>query len=233
MTTTHTETQAALNCVRKRIADHEAEFDLPVGGVRLIAVSKTKPVSQIQAAIGAGQRDFGENYLDEAVSKIEQLTGSDCRWHFIGGIQSNKTKHVAAHFDWAHCIDREKIAKRLSDQRPVDMPPLNICIQVNIDDEASKSGVAESDAPALADRIIELPNIRLRGLMAIPTPSDSFDTQRKPFARLRALFETMRETHPDIDTLSMGMSGDIRAAIAEGATMVRVGTAIFGSRPPK
>ena len=233
MTTAHFETSTALNRVRQQIADNEREFDRPTGSVRLIAVSKTKPVEQIRAAIDAGQRDFGENYLDEAVDKIEQLRGDDCCWHFIGSIQSNKTKHVARHFDWAHCIDRAKIARRISEQRPDDLPPLNVCIQVNIDDEASKSGVAAAEAAALAAEIAGLPNVHLRGLMAIPSPADDFDQQRKPFAQLRELFEGLRADHPSMDTLSMGMSGDLRAAVAEGATMVRIGTAIFGARPPK
>ena len=177
---------------------------------------------------------FGENYLDEAVGKIGQLADQGCCWHFIGAIQSNKTKHVAQHFHWAHCIDREKIARRLSDQRPEDMPPLNVCIQVNIDDESSKAGVIpEQAATALADSIATLTNIRLRGLMAIPAPAATYEQQREPFARLRHLFEQLKQNHTGLDTLSMGMSNDIRAAIAEGATMVRVGTAIFGARPVK
>lgn len=233
MTTDHTNTPIALAAVRQRILDAEAEFGLPAGSVRLIAVSKTKPASQILAAIDAGQRDFGENYLDEAVPKIEELAENSCRWHFIGNIQSNKTRHVAAFFDWAHCVDREKIALRLSRQRPDHLRALNVCIQVNIDNEVNKSGVFDAEALALADQISQLPNIRLRGLMAIPSPGSDFEAQRKPFARMRRLFEQLRKTHPSMDTLSMGMSADLRAAIAEGATMVRIGTAIFGARPAK
>lgn len=233
MTTGHTKIPSALARVRQRILDAETEFNLPAASVRLIAVSKTKPVSEVRVAIDAGQRDFGENYLDEAVVKIEQLAENHCRWHFIGSIQSNKTRHVAAHFDWAHCIDREKIARRLSQQRPEHLQALNVCIQVNIDNEARKSGVFDAETLVLADQIAQLPNIRLRGLMAIPSPSSDFEAQRRPFARMRALFEELRQTHRSMDTLSMGMSDDLRAAIAEGATMVRVGTAIFGTRPQK
>ena len=233
MTTGYTKISSALARVRQRILDAEAEFNLPAASVRLIAVSKTIAASEVRAAIDAGQRDFGENYLDEAVAKIEQLADNHCRWHFIGSIQSNKTRHVAAHFDWAHCIDREKIARRLSQQRPEHLPALNVCIQVNIDNEARKSGVFDAEALVLADQIAQLPNIRLRGLMAIPSPSSDFEVQRRPFARMRALFEELRQTHQSMDTLSMGMSDDLRAAIAEGATMVRVGTAIFGARPQK
>ena len=203
------------------------------GCVRLVAVSKTKPADQIAQAIAAGQCDFGENYLGEAVEKMAQLSAHNCHWHFIGPIQSNKTRQVAAHFSWVHCIDREKIAQRLSSQRPVQLPALNICIQVNIDKENSKSGVPAESVAALADSIARLDNIRLRGLMAIPNPASDFDAQCRPFARLRALFERLQSTHPSLDTLSMGMSADLRAAIAEGATMVRIGTAIFGTRPAK
>ncbi len=233
MTTAHSPIPTALDTVHRNIIDCETRFKRTAGSVRLIAVSKTKPAAHIQAAIACGQRDFGENYLDEALEKIAQLSGSDCCWHFIGSIQSNKTRHVAAHFDWAHCIDREKIARRLSQQRPVHLPPLNVCIQVNIDAEASKSGVSADEALLLADKISPLPNIRLRGLMAIPSLAQNLDEQRKPFARMRALFETIQHTHAQMDTLSMGMSGDLAAAIAEGATMVRIGTAIFGARPVK
>ncbi len=233
MTTGQTSIATALAAVRQQILDAETEFSLPACSVRLLAVSKTKSVREISAAIDAGQLEFGENYLGEAVAKIEQLVGNQLCWHFIGSIQSNKTRLVAAHFDWAHCIDREKIARRLSQQRPEHLDALNVCIQVNIDDEASKSGVLEAETPALAAQIEQLPNIRLRGLMAIPSPVSDFDMQRKPFARMRALFEQLRRTHPSMDTLSMGMSDDLRAAIAEGATTVRVGTAIFGARPGK
>jgi len=233
MTIDHPNTRTALAAVRQQIRDAETEFSLPADTVRLIAVSKTKPASQILAAIDAGQRDFGENYLDEAIPKIEQLAEKSCRWHFIGNIQSNKTRHVATYFDWAHCIDREKIALRLSRQRPDHLRALNVCIQVNIDNEVNKSGVFDAETLALADQISQLPNLRLRGLMAIPSPGNNFEAQRKPFARMHRLFEQLRRTHPSMDTLSMGMSADMRAAIAEGATMVRVGTAIFGARPQK
>lgn len=224
---------AALSKVCQDISHSEARHSRTAGSVHLIAVSKTKSVEQIVVAIDTGQRDFGENYIDEALEKIAKLGHYNCCWHFIGDIQSNKTRHVAAHFDWAHCIGRQKIAQRLSQQRPPHLPPLNICIQVNIDEEASKSGVLASEAPALAGKIAKLPNLCLRGLMAIPSPSDHFDSQRKPFTRMHTLLKSMQYTHPSMDTLSMGMSADLEAAIAEGTTMVRIGTAIFSARSTK
>ncbi len=196
--------------------------------VTLLAVSKTKPVQAIEAAYAAGQRDFGENYLQEALDKIQQLQALDIVWHFIGPIQSNKTQDIAKHFAWVHSVDRVKIARRLSNQRPPELPPINICLQVNIDDEASKSGVSPTDAAAIAAEVATLPQLKLRGLMAIPDPHKN---PRAAFARLRTLARDIEHTSGvTLDTLSMGMSGDLAEAIAEGATIVRVGTGIFGAR---
>ncbi|MEM7293156.1 MAG: YggS family pyridoxal phosphate-dependent enzyme [Pseudomonadota bacterium] len=223
----------ALEEVRAQIRAAELEFGRDPGSVQLIAVSKTKPTEQIRAVYDAGQRDFGENYLDEALGKIDALGDTASIWHFIGHIQSNKTRPIASHFAWAHCIDREKIARRLSDQRPDGMQPLNICIQVNIDGEDTKAGVSPEEVCPLAESIMSLPKVRLRGLMVIPAPREGFEAQREPLARTRELYQQLQADHPGLDTLSMGMSGDMRAAIAEGATMVRIGTAVFGARPPK
>jgi pyridoxal phosphate enzyme (YggS family) len=202
--------------------------------VSLLAVSKTFGPQAVIAAADAGQRAFGENYLQEALDKQQAVAALrpdlDLDWHFIGPIQSNKTRPLAEHFAWAHAVDREKIARRLSEQRPADLPPLNICLQVNVSGEASKSGVAPADLPALAQAVMALPRLRLRGLMAIPEPAQDIEAQRTPFAQLRALQQQLRAIGIDTDTLSMGMSADMPAAIAEGATIVRIGTAIFGQR---
>jgi len=203
--------------------------------VRLLAVSKTFGTEAVRAAARCGQADFGENYVQEGVAKIVQLREREprraLRWHFIGPIQSNKTADIATHFDWVHSIDRLKIAQRLSSQRPAGMADLDVLVQVNVSGEASKSGVAVDAASALAHAVARLPRLRLRGLMAIPEPDDEPLRQRASFARLRALLEALRAGGLDLDTLSMGMSGDLEAAIVEGATIVRVGTAIFGARP--
>lgn len=203
--------------------------------LELLAVSKTQPASAIAEAWQWGQRRFGENYLQEALDKqAELLELEGLEWHFIGPIQSNKTRAIAEHFHWVHSIDREKIARRLSEQRPEQLAPLQVCLQVNIDDEASKSGVSLEELPALAQAVSELPRLRLRGLMAIPAPSDTLEQQRASFARLRRAQEELQGQGLglclDLDTLSMGMSGDLEAAVAEGATLVRVGTDIFGAR---
>jgi len=202
--------------------------------VRLLAVSKTFGPDAVIDAAGAGQRAFGENYLQEAVDKMAAVRDArpdlSLEWHFIGPIQSNKTRPIAEHFDWVHSVDREKIAQRLSEQRPDGRPPLNICLQVNISGEASKSGVAPGEVPALAKAVAGLPRVVLRGLMAIPEPAEDMERQRAPFRQLRELFEQLKAEGLALDTLSMGMSADIDAAIAEGATIVRVGTAIFGQR---
>jgi pyridoxal phosphate enzyme (YggS family) len=200
------------------------------GDIRLLAVSKTKPASAILEAATAGQRDFGENFAQEAVSKMDECGRDDLIWHFIGHLQSNKTRLVAERFDWVHTIDRLKIARRLSAQRPPHAPALNVCIEVNVDAEPSKSGVTPEALPALASDVATLPRLRLRGLMCLPAIRRDFDEQRKPFARLRALLEALNAEGMSLDTLSMGMSADYAAAIHEGATIVRVGTAIFGKR---
>lgn len=195
--------------------------------IGLLAVSKTKPAAAVREAYAAGIRDFGENYLQEALEKQAELSELPLIWHFIGPIQSNKTKPIAEHFAWVHSVDRLKIAQRLSEQRPTGLPPLNICLQVNVSAEASKSGCAPAELAALAQAVSQLPNLRLRGLMAIPEPTDDVAAQRAAFARLREL----RDGLPlPLDTLSMGMSHDLDAAIAEGATWVRIGTALFGAR---
>lgn len=197
--------------------------------VQLLAVSKTRTPDELARLADQGQRHFGENYLQEALDKIAALRGRGLVWHFIGPIQSNKTRDIAAHFDWVHSVDRLKVARRLSEQRPADLPPLNVCIQVNVDDEDSKSGILLEDVPALAADIVTLPNLRLRGLMAIPR-ADSEDSNRGAFRQLAMTLSQLRNTMPSLDTLSMGMSADFGVAIEEGATIVRVGTALFGPR---
>lgn len=195
--------------------------------IGLLAVSKTKPADAVREAHAAGLRDFGENYLQEALEKQAALSDLPLIWHFIGPIQSNKTRPIAEHFDWVHSVDRLKIAQRLSDQRPAHLPALNICLQVNVSLEASKSGCGPEELPELARAISALPNLRLRGLMAIPEATDDIAAQHAAFARLRQLRDDLAL---NLDTLSMGMSHDLEAAIAEGATWVRIGTALFGAR---
>ncbi|OCR26677.1 hypothetical protein AFK24_02430 [Pseudomonas syringae] len=195
--------------------------------IGLLAVSKTKPASALREAYAAGLRDFGENYLQEALSKQLELADLPLCWHFIGPIQSNKTRAIAENFAWVHSVDRLKIAQRLSEQRPVDLPQLNICIQVNVSGEASKSGCSPADLPALAAAISALPRLKLRGLMAIPEPTEDSAEQNAAFAAVRSLQEQL---NLPLDTLSMGMSHDLEAAIAQGATWVRIGTALFGAR---
>lgn len=198
--------------------------------MRLLAVSKTWPAERVRDAAAAGQQAFGENYVQEGVVKVEALAGLGLEWHFIGPLQSNKTRLVANSFAWVHSIDRLKIAERLSEQRDVHLPPLEVCIQVNVSGEESKSGVAPDDLPDLARAVAALPRLRLRGLMTIPEPTSDVALQRARFACLRQLRDQLNAGGLQLDTLSMGMSDDLEAAIAEGATMVRVGTAIFGSR---
>ena len=202
----------------------------PTGDIVVLAVSKNRPANDIRAAHAAGLSQFGESYLQEALEKIGQLGDLDLTWHFIGPIQSNKTRQIATHFDWVHSIERGKIARRLSQQRPAEMPALQVCLQVNISGEASKSGVSLEELPALVREVATLPHLNLRGLMAIPAPTEDEAEQRRAFARLRMALEDLRDIAPQMDTLSMGMSGDLDAAIAEGSTLIRVGTAIFGSR---
>lgn len=221
---------SALTEIRSQIRAAEIKWHRSENSVTLLAVTKKKSVIEIREAMSCGQVDFGENYVDEAVKKIHQLQDDGCCWHFIGSIQSNKTKLIAKHFSWVHSIDRLKIAQRLSEQRPVDLPPLNCCIQVNIDGESTKAGIAPDALLALGNAILALPGIRLRGLMVIPATQTEFHQQRAVFSRVRTLYEQHCEYWPDMDTLSMGMSGDMLAAIAEGSTMVRIGTAIFGER---
>ena len=220
----------ALQQVTQQITEFAQKHDRKMETVSLLAVSKRKPVSAIQLAIDAGQRSFGENYVDEGVEKIQTLADDTLDWHFIGAIQSRKCQLIATHFDWVHSVDRLKVAKRLSDSRPPDRGPLNICLQVNLDNEDSKSGVLTDQIGELAAACSVLPGLRVRGLMAIPAPRDDFQQQRNVFATLRELLNTLQVNFPELDTLSMGMSGDMEAAICEGATIVRVGTAIFGAR---
>lgn len=217
--------------VRARISRAETRFGRPPGSVELLAVTKTRRVEELRSAIEAGARRFGESYAQEALEKIEQLAPLEPEWHFIGPIQSNKTKSIAAHFDWVHSVDRFKVAQRLSEQRPAHLPPLNICLQVNTSGEATKAGVAPDALTELAAAADDLPRLALRGLMTIPAPNRDFDRQRLPFRRLREALERLRAHGLALDTLSMGMTADLEAAIAEGATMVRVGTGIFGPRP--
>jgi PLP dependent protein len=221
-----------LDEVRQRIAKAAANASRDASAVTLLAVSKTFPAEDVRAAFNAGQRAFGENYVQEAVAKIAELADlrSQVEWHFIGPLQSNKTKVVAENFDWVHSVDRLKIAERLSDQRGDSMAALNVCLQVNVSGEASKSGVTPDETLALARAVAALPRLRLRGLMAIPEPAGTLDEQRAPHRRLREIMDTLRAEGLELDTLSMGMSADIEAAILEGATMVRIGTAIFGAR---
>ncbi|KXJ30547.1 YggS family pyridoxal phosphate-dependent enzyme [Pseudomonas sp. HUK17] len=213
--------------VLERIAAASRTAGRDPATVGLLAVSKTKPAAALREAAAAGLRDFGENYLQEALDKQPALADLPLVWHFIGPIQSNKTRAIASHFDWVHSVDRLKIAQRLAEQRPPERGPLNICLQVNVSGEASKSGCHPDELPALATAVSQLPNLRLRGLMAIPEATDDPASQRAAFARLRTMSETL---NLGLDTLSMGMSQDLEAAIAEGATWVRVGTALFGAR---
>ncbi|WP_300724693.1 YggS family pyridoxal phosphate-dependent enzyme [Pseudomonas sp.] len=213
--------------VEARIRDAALAVQRDVTSIHLLAVSKTKPAAALREAYAAGIRDFGENYLQEARAKQNELTDLPLCWHFIGPIQSNKTRDIAEHFDWVHSVDRLKIAQRLSDQRPADMAPLNICIQVNVSGEASKSGCTPADLPALAQAIMALPRLKLRGLMAIPEPTQDRTEQDAAFAAVRQLQESL---NLGLDTLSMGMSHDLESAIAQGATWVRIGTALFGAR---
>lgn len=222
-----------LQVVRDNISQCAQKTGRSAQDVQLLAVTKTWGVQEVLAAARAGQRAFGENYEQEAIAKIEALKAQaefEMEWHFIGPIQSNKTRSIAQNFDWVHTIDRLRIAQRLSDQRPASLPPLNICLQINISHEENKSGVLPVDAMALAKDVMALPNIKLRGLMAIPKEEIDPNTQREAFHAMRNLYDEMRSHGIEMDTLSMGMSGDMEAAIAEGASIVRVGSAIFGYR---
>jgi len=219
-----------LRKIRDLLTESALEAGRDPASVSLLAVTKKQPGGKIRKATAAGQRDFGENLVQEALPKIAELSEEGLVWHFIGRLQSNKTRAVAEHFDWVHSIDNLKLAERLSKQRPAGTPPLNVCIQVNVDHEGSKAGVSPVDLPELAKAVSELPRLRLRGLMCIPAEREEFEEQRKPFRILRELSEFLASKDLRTDTLSMGMSADYRAAIFEGATIVRIGTAVFGER---
>ena len=217
-----------LAAVRERIAQAAASHGRAPDDIELLAVSKGHSVDAVVALVELGHRSFGESYASEATGKV--MPHPELDWHFIGPVQSNKTRTIATHYDWVHSIDRSKILRRLQEQRPQELEPLNICLQVNIDNEDSKAGVSPDEAHTLAHEAMKYDRLRLRGLMAIPRPRDQLDNQRAPFRRLRRLFDQFNERGCNMDTLSMGMSNDIEAAIAEGATIVRVGTALFGPR---
>lgn len=217
-----------LQQIRRQISTAEYAYSRQPGSVLLLAVSKTKPSLAIAAAYQAGQRHFGENYVQEALKKQQELSAYDITWHFIGPIQSNKTKVIATHFDWVHSVDSLKIAQRLNDQRPAHLPPLAICLQINISDEPSKSGISLDELPPLCELIAKLPRLKLRGVMAIPAPQQDFEQQRLPYKALHQAVVQLK--HVKLDTFSFGMSSDLSAAIAEGSTMVRIGTALFGER---
>jgi pyridoxal phosphate enzyme (YggS family) len=223
---------AALQSVRARIVRAAERAGRDPGSVRLLAVSKQQPAALVQAAAAAGQAEFGENYVQEGIDKIAALAGTPgLTWHFIGQLQGNKTREVATSFDWVHTVDRARIASRLSAQRPQRAPPLQVLLQVSLAEEPGKGGVTPAEAPALAAVVAALPHLRLRGLMCIPPPATDTDNQRRPFRQLRELLESLNASGHCLDTLSMGMSDDLEAAVLEGATIVRVGTAIFGRRP--
>lgn len=220
-----------LATISQQIQQLSTQFERPENAVKLLAVSKTKPIEAIESAIAAGQRAFGENYVQEGVEKIQHFAGqSGLEWHFIGALQSNKTRVVAEHFDWVQTIDRLKIAERLNEQRPAGLPPLNVLIQINISDETSKSGISPAEMLSLARAISRLPNLKLRGLMAIPKPESETARQKIALQAMQTLFQQLQAEFDGIDTLSMGMSDDMAAAIECGSTMVRIGTAIFGAR---
>ena len=224
--------QQQLSFIHQKISASVERYQRRPEDVQLLAVSKTQPAEKVAQAYDAGQRAFGENYLQEARDKQQALAELAIEWHFIGPIQSNKTREIAEHFSWVHSVDRLKIAKRLSQQRPEHMPDLNICLQVNIDNEPTKSGISVSELKELVSAIGELPKLKLRGLMVIPAKRDSVEEQRAVFAQVHAQLRELSQQHPalPLDTLSMGMSDDMEAAIAEGANIVRIGSALFGPR---
>lgn len=221
---------ARLEAVRARIAAAERRAGREPGSVRLLAVSKQQPLEAIESAAMAGQLEFGENYVQEGVAKVEALRGRPLTWHFIGRLQGNKTREVAEHFQWVHTVDRERIATRLDAQRPPLAPPLEVLLQVRLGDEPAKGGATPEELPRLADAVGGLPRLKLRGLMCIPPPALDEPAQRAPFRRLRELLEDLNRRGHALDVLSMGMSDDLEAAVLEGATLVRIGTAIFGPR---
>ena len=219
-----------LHAVRERIACAAAESGRAAADIRLLAVSKTFGAAAVRDLAVCGQHEFGENYVQEALEKQRELSDMPLEWHFIGPIQSNKTRAIAEHFSWVHSVDRLKIAERLSTQRPPDFPPLQVCIELNVSGEASKGGVSVDELSALADAVATLPGLKLRGLMAIPAPAPGLAGQRAAFRQVREAFDALIRHGHVLDTLSMGMSGDLEAAILEGATIVRIGTALFGER---
>jgi pyridoxal phosphate enzyme (YggS family) len=219
--------------VRERITAAAVHAGRDPGSVRLLAVSKAQALAAVEGAWGHGQTDFGENYLQDALPKLDAFAGRPAVWHFIGALQSNKSREVATRFQWLHTLDRDSLARRLSEQRPAGLAPLQVCLQVNVSGESSKGGVVPERATALAEAVATLPNLKLRGLMAIPAPAGDLESQRKPFRVMRELLEDLKRRGHDVDTLSMGMSDDLEAAILEGATIVRIGTAIFGRRLPE
>jgi pyridoxal phosphate enzyme (YggS family) len=222
--------QTRLEHTHQRIRQAAARFNRPADEIQLLAVSKTRPVEEIGTALAAGQRLFGESYLQEAVEKILALPDSGVQWHFIGRIQGNKTRPIAEHFDWVHSLYSVKHAQRLNEQRPEHLPPLNVCLQINLDAEETKGGATPEEATELVAQIRQLPRLRLQGLMTLPAPAETLEAQRRPFRALRALRDRLATKELPLTTLSMGMSDDLEAAIAEGATIVRIGTAIFGPR---
>lgn len=219
-----------LAVIRRRISEAEARYGRTPGSVHLLAVSKTRQAAEVDAGVAEGQRRFGENVLQEALEKMEAVADKSLEWHFIGSVQTNKTRRIAESFQWVHSVERLKIARRLSEQRPEHLPPLKVCIQVNISGEVSKSGTRPAELAELAAGVRALPGLDLCGLMAIPAAVPEFDAQRMAFRKLRELKESLQDDGYELDTLSMGMSADMEAAIAEGATMVRIGTALFGPR---
>lgn len=219
-----------LESVRQQIQAAAEKYRRPADSVQLLAVSKTRPAEEIMQALAGGQKRFGESYIQEALEKIEQLKGQPIEWHYIGRIQGNKTRPIAENFDWVHSIEKSKQLRRLNDQRPDDLPRLNVCLQVKIDQEESKGGLGPEQAAELVAEMANYPRLQLRGLMTLPAPADSLEAQRRPFRLLRELRDRLATPEQPLETLSMGMSNDLEAAIAEGASMVRIGTAIFGPR---
>ncbi len=218
-----------INIINTKIRELEQQYNRTPCSVKLLVVSKTRSIADIEKAIAAGQKSFGENHVQEAIAKIQALP-ENIEWHFIGPIQANKTRAITEHFSWVHSIDRLKIAQRLNDQRSENLPPLNICIEINVSEETTKSGINFTELPKFASQISKLPHLKLRGLMAIPEPTDDIATQRANFHKVATAFHDLQNAGFNIDTLSMGMSDDYEAAIAEGATIIRLGTAIFGPR---
>jgi len=229
----NTDLKANLSNVKTQIQQLSLRYNRPLDEVKLLAVSKTFPAERVGEVYGLGQRAFGENSVDEALDKINTLSDLDIEWHYIGLIQSNKTRKIAENFHWIQSLASEKHARRLSTQRPADMPPLNVCIQINVSHESSKSGTSGQELHALATLVQDLPGLHLRGIMGIPAKTSDIEQQRQAFSSLAKLYRQLRTTYKNVDTLSMGMTGDMEAAIAEGSTMLRIGTAIFGARKTK